>query len=94
MADIAGYYKLDGNDLLFGRRITNKAYSLDAKAPTKPGEVTGGWGWFESEELARKALLCEKALPTPEQVCLRSDCKERIVDSAADSAVIGGVSIG
>lgn len=96
MADTSGYYKIEDKTLLYGLKITNKAYALSAATEVAaPGAVVDGWQWFKSVELA-----CEKygvkvpvpdGEPTPGPVpdekyhCTRVDCKERVTDGGVSS---------
>lgn len=52
--DTAGFYKIDGDELVYGRTIFGPTYTLiieDHKNYTYP--TSDGWFWFDSEREAK-----------------------------------------
>jgi hypothetical protein len=58
MEDTAGFYKLDGECLLFGPYfVLNKDYELRSQTHEQHTYPVDGWNWFNSKEDAIKNLI-------------------------------------
>jgi len=58
MEDTSGFYKLDGDRLLFGQNfVLNANYELRREAKAQHDYPVDGWFWFDSETEAKEALL-------------------------------------
>lgn len=54
MEDTSGFYKLDGETLLFGPNfVLNKDYELRRATKDQHTYPIDGWNWFDSEPEAR-----------------------------------------
>lgn len=54
MEDTSGFYKLDGETLLFGPNfVLNKDYELRRATKDQHTYPIDGWSWFDSEPEAR-----------------------------------------
>ena len=54
MEDTSGFYKLDGEILLYGPHfVLNANYELRKETHTEHTYPTDGWYWFDSEQEAR-----------------------------------------
>jgi hypothetical protein len=54
MEDTSGFYKLDGEILLFGPNfVINKDYELRRETHDQRTYPIDGWSWFDTEEEAR-----------------------------------------
>ena len=54
MEDTSGFYKLDGEILLFGPNfVINKDYELRRETHDQHTYPIDGWSWFDTEEEAR-----------------------------------------
>jgi hypothetical protein len=61
MEDTAGFYKLDGEDLLFGPNfVLNKDYELRRETHDQHQYPINGWTWFDNEEEAKLAFNLTK----------------------------------
>lgn len=55
MDDTSGFYKIDGDILLFGPNyVLNSAYELRRETREEHVYPVDGWSWFDSEESARE----------------------------------------
>lgn len=58
MEDTSGFYKKDGEELLFGPNfILNKDYELRRDTKDQYTYPVDGWNWFDSREEAESGLL-------------------------------------
>jgi hypothetical protein len=54
MEDTSGFYKLDGECLLFGPHfVLNKDYELRRETHEHHTYPIDGWSWFDSQEQAK-----------------------------------------
>lgn len=51
-----GFYKLDGVELIGGRRIFGPGYSMDVDNPDDRLHPRQGWQWFASIDEAKSVL--------------------------------------
>ena len=53
--DTSGFYKLDGDQLLYGPNfVINANYELKRENKDQYTYPVDGWYWFDSEQLARE----------------------------------------
>lgn len=64
MEDTSGFYKLDGETLLFApNAVHNRDYTLTRDDP--PADPVDGWQWFDDRDLACAAYgYVERPAPT------------------------------
>ena len=59
--DNAGFYKLDGDELLFAPYgVTSLEYDLQPDMHATYSYPVDGWQWFDSEEEAREAYQIQE----------------------------------
>ena len=57
METTQGFYKLDGEQLLYGPNfVLNANYELRAETKDQNTYPVDGWSWFDSEKQAREAF--------------------------------------
>ena len=54
--DTSGFYKRDGEALLYGKRVVHKDFELRNETKDQHTYPVDGWSWFNSEEEAKAAL--------------------------------------